>query len=54
MYECDRGVRIFEKIAGVRIRALVYEKKNSARGHHLLVIVALRGGRVSGVGGEAY
>ena len=30
MYEFGRGVRIFENIAGVRIRTLVYEKKNSA------------------------
>ena len=29
MYEFGRGVRIFENIAGVRIRTLVYEKKNS-------------------------
>ena len=28
MYEFRRGVRIFENIAGVRIRTLVYEKKN--------------------------
>ena len=27
MYEFGRGVRIFENIAGVRIRTLVYEKK---------------------------
>ena len=30
VYEFGRGVRIFENIAGVRIRTLVYEKKNSA------------------------
>ena len=29
MYGFGRGVRIFENIAGVRIRTLVYEKKNS-------------------------
>ena len=29
VYEFGRGVRIFENIAGVRIRTLVYEKKNS-------------------------
>ena len=28
VYEFGRGVRIFENIAGVRIRTLVYEKKN--------------------------
>ena len=29
VYEVGLGVRIFKKFAGVRIRTLVYEKKNS-------------------------
>ena len=36
MYEFGRGVRIFENIAGVRIRTLVYEKKNSASRFNVL------------------
>ena len=51
VYEFGRGVRIFENIAGVRIRTLVYEKKNSAclpkaelktktnpHGHHFVAV----------------